>query len=93
MGATIPNALQPVAFLWFKKTQGTPSEGATCAWIEAPEAVGCMRVFLTMWQSSRRLVCRGRSESSLRVNDMSRIHSPNTSSQYNQSGLIDELLA
>ncbi|GFU09244.1 uncharacterized protein TNCV_1122431 [Trichonephila clavipes] len=53
---------------------GTPSEGATCAWIAVGEAVGCKRAFLTMWQSSRRLVCRGRSKPGLRVNDISRIH-------------------
>ncbi|GFW12708.1 uncharacterized protein TNCV_3884181 [Trichonephila clavipes] len=32
---------------------GAPSEGATCAWMEADKAVGCMRVFLTMWRSSQ----------------------------------------
>ncbi|GFV79972.1 uncharacterized protein TNCV_1217401 [Trichonephila clavipes] len=41
-----------------------------------------------LW-SSRRLVCRGRPEPGLCVSDNSRIH---TSSQHNQSGLIDELL-
>ncbi|GFY13712.1 uncharacterized protein TNCV_4960821 [Trichonephila clavipes] len=35
---------------------GGPSEGATCVWIAANEAVGCTRAFLTMWWSSRRLV-------------------------------------
>ncbi|GFX02827.1 uncharacterized protein TNCV_4438091 [Trichonephila clavipes] len=39
----------------------------------ADEAVGCTRAFLTMWRSSRRLVCRGRTGPGLRVNDISRI--------------------
>ncbi|GFW57743.1 uncharacterized protein TNCV_2926621 [Trichonephila clavipes] len=28
---------------------GAPSENATCAWMAADEAVGCMRAFLTMY--------------------------------------------
>ncbi|GFW64801.1 uncharacterized protein TNCV_4451031 [Trichonephila clavipes] len=51
-----------------------PNEGVTCAWMEADEAVGCTHAFLTMWRSSRRLVCRGRPEPGFPVNDMSRIH-------------------
>ncbi|GFV84575.1 uncharacterized protein TNCV_2481891 [Trichonephila clavipes] len=51
-----------------------PNEGATCAWMAAYEEVGCRRAFLTMWWSSRRLVCQGRPETGLRVNDISRIH-------------------
>ncbi|GFS94624.1 uncharacterized protein TNCV_3649711 [Trichonephila clavipes] len=74
MGAAIPNVLQPSAFVWFEKTQGAPNEGATCAWMAADEAVGCTHTFLTMWWSSRRLVCRGRPEPGLHVNDISRIH-------------------
>ncbi|GFX30395.1 uncharacterized protein TNCV_3460461 [Trichonephila clavipes] len=35
-----------------------PSEGAIYAWMAADEAVGSTRAFLTMWRSSRRLVCR-----------------------------------
>ncbi|PRD34560.1 UNVERIFIED_CONTAM: hypothetical protein NCL1_14237 [Trichonephila clavipes] len=50
------------------------SEGATCAWMAADEAVGCTRAFLTMRWSSRRLVFRGCPEPGLRVNDISRIH-------------------
>ncbi|GFU39314.1 uncharacterized protein TNCV_3811561 [Trichonephila clavipes] len=46
---------------------GAPNEGATCAWMAAEETVGCMRAFLTMWRPSRRLVCRGRPEPSLRA--------------------------
>ncbi|GFS76089.1 uncharacterized protein TNCV_4666851 [Trichonephila clavipes] len=68
---------------------GTPREGATCAWMAADEAVGCTRAFLSMWRSSRRLVCQGHPELGLRVNDISRIHWSNISSQHNQSGLID----
>ncbi|GFW94412.1 uncharacterized protein TNCV_2701331 [Trichonephila clavipes] len=29
-----------------RKDTGAPSEGATCAWVAADEAVGCMRAFL-----------------------------------------------
>ncbi|GFW79097.1 hypothetical protein TNCV_3631281 [Trichonephila clavipes] len=46
----------------------TPSEGATIVWIAADEANGCTRAFLTMWRSSRRLVCRGRPKPDLHVN-------------------------
>ncbi|GFU15730.1 uncharacterized protein TNCV_2367081 [Trichonephila clavipes] len=58
----------------FREDTGAPNEGATCALKAADEAVGCTRAFLTMWQSSPRLVCRGRPEPGLRVNDISRIH-------------------
>ncbi|GFX97044.1 uncharacterized protein TNCV_1997761 [Trichonephila clavipes] len=37
-----------------------PSEGATCTRMAADEVVGCTHAFLTMWRSSRRLVCRRR---------------------------------
>ncbi|GFX98748.1 uncharacterized protein TNCV_1503261 [Trichonephila clavipes] len=40
-----------------REDTGTPSEGATCAWMATDEAVGCKRAFLTMWRSSRQLVC------------------------------------
>ncbi|GFU74611.1 uncharacterized protein TNCV_4900061 [Trichonephila clavipes] len=53
---------------------GVPNEGVTCAWMAADETVSCTRAFLTMWRSSRRLVCRGHPEPGLRVNDISRIH-------------------
>ncbi|GFV11474.1 hypothetical protein TNCV_1695981 [Trichonephila clavipes] len=49
------------------------SEGATCTWMAADEAVGYMRAFLTMWRSSRQLVCQGHPEPGLRVNDIPRI--------------------
>ncbi|GFU79319.1 uncharacterized protein TNCV_2138421 [Trichonephila clavipes] len=51
-----------------------PIEDATCAWTAGDEAVGWTRAFLTMWRSSRLLVCLGRPETGLRVNDISRIH-------------------
>ncbi|GFX41582.1 uncharacterized protein TNCV_3109781 [Trichonephila clavipes] len=51
-----------------------PSEGSTCAWMAVDEAVSCMRAFQTMWRSFLRLVCRGRPEPGLRINDISRIH-------------------
>ncbi|GFU78914.1 uncharacterized protein TNCV_307551 [Trichonephila clavipes] len=57
-----------------REDTGVPNGGAACAWMAADEAVGCTRAFLTLWQSSRRLVCRGRPEPGLRVNDISRIH-------------------
>ncbi|GFS73969.1 uncharacterized protein TNCV_108491 [Trichonephila clavipes] len=53
---------------------GALSEGATCAWMAVDVAVGCTRAFLTMWGSSQKLVCRGRLEPGLRVNDISQIH-------------------
>ncbi|GFW81870.1 uncharacterized protein TNCV_2885441 [Trichonephila clavipes] len=40
-----------------RKNTGAPNEGATCVWMEANEAVGCVRAFLTMWWSFRRLLC------------------------------------
>ncbi|GFX96907.1 uncharacterized protein TNCV_1996391 [Trichonephila clavipes] len=40
----------------------------------ANEAVSCTRASLTMWWSSRRLVCHGRPEPGLRVNVIPRIH-------------------
>ncbi|GFT67326.1 hypothetical protein TNCV_2359851 [Trichonephila clavipes] len=63
---------------------GILREGATCAWMVVDEAVGCTRAFLAMWRSYRRLVCRERPETGLRVNDISRIHW----SEHNQSGLF-----
>ncbi|GFW31004.1 uncharacterized protein TNCV_2941041 [Trichonephila clavipes] len=59
----------------FRVDTGTFKEGATCAWMAATDkAVYCTRAFLTMWLSSRRLVCRGRPEPGLRVNDIFQIH-------------------
>ncbi|GFW17602.1 uncharacterized protein TNCV_2651601 [Trichonephila clavipes] len=57
-----------------REDTGAPNEGAICAWMALDEAVGCTRAFLTMWWSSRRLICRGCPESGLSVNDISRIH-------------------
>ncbi|GFX95669.1 uncharacterized protein TNCV_4885951 [Trichonephila clavipes] len=53
---------------------GAPNEGATCAWMAVGEAVGCTRAFLTMWRSSRRLICRGHPQPGLRANVIFRIH-------------------
>ncbi|GFV68176.1 uncharacterized protein TNCV_1874581 [Trichonephila clavipes] len=53
----------------FREDTEVPNEGATCAWMATDEAVGCTREFFTMWRSSRRLVCRGRPEPGLRVNE------------------------
>ncbi|GFV84618.1 uncharacterized protein TNCV_2482321 [Trichonephila clavipes] len=36
-----------------REETGAPSEGATCAWMAADEAVGCTHAFLMMWRSSR----------------------------------------
>ncbi|GFY18775.1 uncharacterized protein TNCV_2399951 [Trichonephila clavipes] len=57
-----------------REDTGAHSEGATCAWRAVDEAVDCTRAFLTMWRSSRRLVCRGHPEPDLHVNDISQIH-------------------
>ncbi|GFY21915.1 uncharacterized protein TNCV_3295591 [Trichonephila clavipes] len=61
-------------FRMVRKDTGAPSEGSTCAWMAADEAVGCKRSFLTMWRSSQRLICRGRPGPGLHVNDISRNH-------------------
>ncbi|GFW80477.1 uncharacterized protein TNCV_2415791 [Trichonephila clavipes] len=57
-----------------REDTGTTNEDATYASMVADKAVGCTRAFLTMWWSSRRMVCRGRPEPGLRVNDISWIH-------------------
>ncbi|GFU96377.1 uncharacterized protein TNCV_89531 [Trichonephila clavipes] len=67
----IPNVLLPGVV---REVTRAPSERATCAWMASDEAVGCTRAFLTMQQSSLRLVCRRCPELGLRVNDISRIH-------------------
>ncbi|GFV09496.1 uncharacterized protein TNCV_3158931 [Trichonephila clavipes] len=58
----------------FREDTGARSEGATCVWIAVDEVIGYTRAFLTMWRSSRRLVCRGRPELGLRVIDISIFH-------------------
>ncbi|GFX10562.1 uncharacterized protein TNCV_2583831 [Trichonephila clavipes] len=57
-----------------REDTGAPNEGATCASMADDEAVDCTRAFLTMWRSSRRLVCRECPEPGVRVNDISWIH-------------------
>ncbi|GFW75449.1 uncharacterized protein TNCV_4426331 [Trichonephila clavipes] len=57
-----------------RENTGAPSEGATCAWMAADEAVGCARAFRMILRSSRRLVCQGHPEPGLRINDISQIH-------------------
>ncbi|GFX66023.1 uncharacterized protein TNCV_14441 [Trichonephila clavipes] len=57
-----------------RESTWAPIEGATCAWIAADEAVVCMRAFLMMWRSSRRLVCQEHPEPGLHVNDIYQIH-------------------
>ncbi|GFV68632.1 uncharacterized protein TNCV_2274951 [Trichonephila clavipes] len=57
-----------------REDTGAPDEDATSAWMVTDEAVGCTHVFLRMWRSSRRQICRGRPEPGLRVKDISRIH-------------------
>ncbi|GFV92619.1 uncharacterized protein TNCV_1374701 [Trichonephila clavipes] len=61
-------------FSYGSRRHRASSEGATCSWMAADEAVGCKRALHTMWQSFRRLVCRGRPEPGLRVNDISWMH-------------------
>ncbi|GFW24097.1 uncharacterized protein TNCV_4951411 [Trichonephila clavipes] len=73
MGTVIPNVIQPGTFVWFEKTQG-PLVKVQTPWMAADEAVACMCAFLTMWRSSRLLICRRYPEPGLRVNDISRIH-------------------
>ncbi|GFV78456.1 uncharacterized protein TNCV_3477711 [Trichonephila clavipes] len=58
-----------------REDTGAPNEGvALMSGFSADEAIGYTRAFLTMLWSSRRLVCRGRPEHGLCVNDISRIH-------------------
>ncbi|GFX27617.1 uncharacterized protein TNCV_107151 [Trichonephila clavipes] len=73
-GRRDPKCLSARRLCMVREDTRASSEGATCVWMAADEAVGCTRAFLTMWRSSRRLVCQGRSEPGLRVNDISRIH-------------------
>ncbi|GFV93160.1 uncharacterized protein TNCV_572991 [Trichonephila clavipes] len=68
-----PKCLSTMRLRMIRENTGASSEGATCAWMAADEAVCSTHAFLTMWWSSQRLVCRGRPEPGLRVNDMSRI--------------------
>ncbi|GFS75949.1 uncharacterized protein TNCV_4665911 [Trichonephila clavipes] len=73
-GRRDPKCSSARRFRMIRENTRAPSEGGNCAWMAADEAVGCTRAFFTMWQSSRRLVCRGRPEPGLRVNDISRIY-------------------
>ncbi|GFV65752.1 uncharacterized protein TNCV_4153881 [Trichonephila clavipes] len=65
---------EPMPVLLVRESTGAHREGSICAWMVADEAGGFTRAFLTMWRSSRRLVCRGRPETGVRVNDISQIH-------------------
>ncbi|GFX52160.1 uncharacterized protein TNCV_548191 [Trichonephila clavipes] len=47
-------------FCMVPEDTGAQSNGATCSWMAADEAVIYTHVFLSMWWSSRRLICRGR---------------------------------
>ncbi|GFW21744.1 hypothetical protein TNCV_2529431 [Trichonephila clavipes] len=76
-----------------REDTGAPNEGATCTWIAFDEAVSCTRHFVQ---------CGGLLDDwfvegvlSLVFVLMTSLGSTgrNTSSQHNQSGLIDELLA
>ncbi|GFU70267.1 uncharacterized protein TNCV_904091 [Trichonephila clavipes] len=51
-----PKCPSPRHLRLIREDTGVPSEGATCAWMAADEAVGCTCLFLTMCRSSRRLV-------------------------------------
>ncbi|GFX23835.1 uncharacterized protein TNCV_1788661 [Trichonephila clavipes] len=73
MGSAIPNVLSARRLHTVREDTWAPSEGTTCAWMAADEAVGCARAFLTMWWSSRRQVCRARPDPGFYVNDISRI--------------------
>ncbi|GFT51720.1 uncharacterized protein TNCV_4870411 [Trichonephila clavipes] len=74
MGTAIPNVLQPGPFRMVQDETVAPNEGAVCAWMVADGVLGCTRAFLMMWWSSPRLVCPGRPEPGLRVNDISHIN-------------------
>ncbi|GFV60616.1 uncharacterized protein TNCV_2739651 [Trichonephila clavipes] len=73
-GRRNPKSNSPRRLCMVREDTGAPNEDATCAWMAADEAVGRTLAFLTMWRSSRRLVCRGRPAPGLSVNDISRIH-------------------
>ncbi|GFY02999.1 uncharacterized protein TNCV_980041 [Trichonephila clavipes] len=60
--------------LMVREDTRAPNEGATYAWMTADKVVGCTRAFLTMWWSSRQLVCRKGPKPGFRVNEISRIH-------------------
>ncbi|GFW76254.1 uncharacterized protein TNCV_3800891 [Trichonephila clavipes] len=80
-------------FRMVREDTEVPNEGSPCVRMMAYKAVGCTRAFITMRWSSRRLVCGGRPY--LVFVQMTSLGSTglNTSSQHNQSGIIDELLA
>ncbi|GFT35907.1 hypothetical protein TNCV_2154601 [Trichonephila clavipes] len=72
---------------------GAPNEGVTYVWMVADEAVGCTRAFLTMWWSLDDWSVEGvLSLVFVKITSLGSTGS-NTSSQHNQSGLIDGLLA
>ncbi|GFV25598.1 uncharacterized protein TNCV_1670551 [Trichonephila clavipes] len=73
-GCRNPKCLSARHLRMVREDTGIPNEGATCVCMADDEAVGFTRAFLTMWRSSQRLVCRGRPEPGLRVNDIFRIH-------------------
>ncbi|PRD27942.1 UNVERIFIED_CONTAM: hypothetical protein NCL1_33927 [Trichonephila clavipes] len=66
-GRRDPECLSARRLRMIREDTGGPNEGATCAWMTSDEEVGCTREFLTIWRSSERLVCRGRSKPGLRV--------------------------
>ncbi|GFT23136.1 uncharacterized protein TNCV_1858661 [Trichonephila clavipes] len=69
-----PNCHSARLLFMIRKDPVASSEGATSAWMVADDAFGFTRAFLTMWRTSRRLVCGGRPEPGLHANDISRIH-------------------
>ncbi|GFV34836.1 uncharacterized protein TNCV_1451401 [Trichonephila clavipes] len=93
MGAVIPNVLQPGAFVWFDNTQGPLVKVLSVpGWWPMKQLavrVHFLRCggFFDDWPVKGILI--------LVIVQMTSLGStgPNTSSQHNQSGLIDELLA
>ncbi|GFT21710.1 e3 ubiquitin-protein ligase RNF13 [Trichonephila clavipes] len=90
MGAGIPNVLQPGTFVWFEKTQGPLLKLLVPGW--RPMKQLAVRVhflrcsgLLDDWSVKGILSLVFVQIASLGSTD------PNTSSQHNQSGLIDEL--
>ncbi|GFW22465.1 uncharacterized protein TNCV_2169991 [Trichonephila clavipes] len=73
-GCCDPKCLSARCLRMVREDTGAPNEGATCPWMATDGVVDCTRAFLTMWRSSRRLICRGCHGPGLRVNDISRIH-------------------
>ncbi|GFX17790.1 uncharacterized protein TNCV_475901 [Trichonephila clavipes] len=92
-GRRDPKCLSARKLRTVREDTGSPKEDATCAWMADDQVVRFTRAFLTMWRSPRRLICRGRPEPGLLVNDISRVRWSQHLLTTQSEGLIDELLA